>query len=212
MEAQENFMHKVSMAAVAAALLAIAPFTTVTALPILSDPLSGVGRTGYGVDFEDDVLGMYDAGTDRLRMSSRRENARFRGPGSVELFEFDSYFELSAGVDESGRVIDRGTMRWEGDFGSGRELLATGKLIDLGFVSPEHRPDVSPDPNEPNIFSFMRLLLRIDFLDTRVEGMGNHFGFFYEQQWLTPFASPFEQDWLCPTGTGVGLRCRGPES
>lgn len=204
-------MRNSFLAAVAAALLTVAPFVAVNAAPILSNPLNadGVRTTGYGVDLESDVLGIYDASTDRLRMSSRQETY-YRGGGSGPLFTFDSYFELSASVDKLGRVIDRGSMRWEGDFGSGRELLATGNLIDLGFADTEHRADASVD--DPNHFWLMRLLLRVDYLDARFQEMGNHFGFYYEQLWKTAHTSPFMQDWVCLPNTNIGLRCVGPES
>lgn len=205
-------MHKASMAAVAAALLTIAPLAAVNATPILSDPLAfeDIDTTGYGIDLEGAVLGIYDASTDRLRLSSRAETY-YRGPGTGALFTFESFFELSAGVDKLGRVTDRGSMRWEGNFGSGRELLATGRLIDLGFVSPEY-PSPHASVDDPNYFFYMRLLLRVDYLDARVQEMGHQFGFYFEQLWKTPYASPFMQDWVCVPNSNVGLRCNGPES
>ena len=87
-------------------------------------------------------------------------------------------------------------MRWEGDFGSGRELLATGKLVDLRYV------------DTPG-FSLMRLLMDIDFLDTRVQGMGSHMGFFFENSWPTVLSSPFMQDWsMALPAAARASRCR----
>jgi hypothetical protein len=183
-----------AMAAVALVLLW--PGERIEAAPILEDPLRGLDRTGFGVDFHADVLGIYDSSLDRLRITSRREDAEYRGPGTSLLFT--SFFELTAGVDEFGSVTSGGTMRWEGDFGSGRELLATGSLLDLGFGTPG--------------FSLMRLLLDIEFLDARVQGLGSHIGFFFENQWPTVLSSPFMQDWVCPSGGGEGLRCGEPIS
>jgi hypothetical protein len=114
------------------ALVSMLPCDGLEAAPILEDPLRDLDRTGFGIDFHADVLGIYDASLDRLRITSQRANAEYRGPGTSLLFT--SFFELTAGVDEFGQVINGGTMRWEGDFGSGRELLATGKLLDLGSV------------------------------------------------------------------------------
>jgi hypothetical protein len=180
----------------AVALVVMLPSERLEAAPMLDDPLRDLDRTGFGIDFHADVLGIYDSSLDRLRITSRRENAEYRGPGTSLLFT--SFFELTAGVDEFGQVTNSGMMRWEGDFGSGRELLATGKLTDLGFDTPG--------------FSLMRLLMDIEFLDTRVQGMGTHLGFFFENQWLTALSSPFMQDWVCPSGGGEGLRCGEPIS
>jgi hypothetical protein len=186
----------VRLVAVAIALVSMWPGEQLGAAPILDDPLRDLDRTGFGIDFHADVLGIYDSSLDRLRITSRRENAEYRGPGTSLLFT--SFFELTAGVDEFGQVTNGGMMRWEGDFGTGRELLATGKLTELGFDTPG--------------FSLLRLLLDIEFLDTRVQGLGSHLGFFFENQWLTALSSPFMQDWVCPSGGGEGLRCGEPIS
>lgn len=191
----------------AIALVAMWPGERLEATPVLEDPLKGLPLTGFGIDFHADVLGIYDASLDRLRITSQRAGAEYRGPGTSLVF--NSFFELTAGVDEFGNVTSGGTMRWEGDFGSGRELLATGKLTDLGFDTLGLSPDVT---QHPNVFSLMRLLMDIDFLDTRVQGMGSHFGFFFENQWPSVFSSPFMQDWVCPSGGGEGLRCWEPIS
>ena len=189
------------------ALVSMLPCDGLEAAPILEDPLRDLDRTGFGIDFHADVLGIYDASLDRLRITSQRANAEYRGPGTSLLFT--SFFELTAGVDEFGQVINGGTMRWEGDFGSGRELLATGKLLDLGFDTIGLSPDVTQNPN---VFSLMRLLMDIEFLDTRVQGLGGKLGFFFENQWPSVFSSPFMQDWVCPSGGGEGLRCGEPIS
>jgi hypothetical protein len=186
----------VRLFALAIALVVMWPGEKLGAAPILEDPLRDLDRTGFGIDFHADVLGIYDSSLDRLRITSRRENAEYRGPGTSLLFT--SFFELTAGVDEFGQVTNGGMMRWEGDFGSGRELLATGKLTDLGFDTPG--------------FSLMRLLMDIEFLDTRVQGLGSHLGLFFENQWPTLLSSPFMQDWVCPSGGGEGLRCGEPIS
>jgi hypothetical protein len=186
----------VRLVAVAFALVVMWPGARLEATPMLEDPLRDLDRTGFSIDFHADVLGIYDSSLDRLRITSQRENAEYRGPATSLLFT--SFFELTAGVDEFGQVTNGGTMRWEGDFGAGRELLATGKLIDLGFDTPG--------------FSLMRLLMDIDFLDTRVQGMGSHIGFFFENSWPTVLSSPFMQDWVCPSGGGEGLRCGEPIS
>jgi hypothetical protein len=186
----------VRLVAVAIALVSMWPGEQLGAAPILDDPLRDLDRTGFGIDFHADVLGIYDSSLDRLRITSRRENAEYRGPGTSLLFT--SFFELTAGVDEFGQVTNGGMMRWEGDFGTGRELLATGKLTELGFDTPG--------------FSLLRLLLDIEFLDTRVQGLGSHLGFFFENQWPTLLSSPFMQDWVCPSGGGEGLRCGEPIS
>jgi hypothetical protein len=196
-----------SFALAIVALVSIWPCDGLEAAPILEDPLRGLDRTGFGIDFHADVLGIYDSSLDRLRITSRREDAEYRGPGTSLLFT--SFFELTAGVDEFGQVTHGGTMRWEGDFGSGRELLATGKLLDLGFADVGLSTDVTQNPN---VFSLMRLLLDIEFLDTRVQGLGSNLGFFFENQWPSVFSSPFAQDWVCPSGGGEGLRCGEPIS
>ncbi len=192
-----------------AALAAVVmwPGERIEATPVLEDPLAGLARTGFSVSFHEDVLGIYDASLDRLRITSQREDAEFMGPGTS--FAFDSFFELTAGVDELGNVTNGGMMRWEGDFGSGRELLATGKLLDLGFDTLGTSSDVTQNPN---VFSLMRLLMDIEFLDTRVQGLGSHVGFFFENSWPTVLSSPFMQDWVCPSGGGEGLRCGEPLS
>jgi hypothetical protein len=197
---REDCMRVRSLALAAVALILIWPYARLDAAPILEDPLRDLERTGFGIDFHEDVLGIYDASLDRLRISSLRQNAEYRGPVGT-LFTFTSFFDLTAGVDEFGQVTNGGTMRWEGDFGSGRELLATGKLLDLGFVTPG-----------PDVFNLMRLLLDIEFLDPRVAGLGSHLGFFFENQWPTALSSPFMQDWVCPSGGGEGLRCLEPIS
>lgn len=196
-----------SLALAIIALVSIWPCDRLDAAPILEDPLRDLGRTGFGIDFHADVLGIYDSSLDRLRITSQRSNAEYRGPGTSLLF--NSFFELTAGIDEFGNVTSGGTMRWEGDFGSGRELLATGKLTELGFDTLGLSSDVTQNPN---VFSLMRLLMDIDFLDTRVQGMGSHIGFFFENQWPSVFSSPFMQDWVCPSGGGEGLRCWEPIS
>ncbi len=185
-----------SLALAIIALVSIWPCDRLEAAPILEDPLRDLDRTGFSIDFHEDVLGIYDSSLDRLRITSERHNAEYRGPATSLLFT--SFFELTAGVDEFGNVTNGGMMRWEGDFGSGRELLATGKLTDLGFDTPG--------------FSLMRLLLDIEFLDVRVQGMGSHIGFFFENSWPTALSSPFMQDWVCPSGGGEGLRCNEPLS
>jgi hypothetical protein len=152
-------MRARSFALAAIALVLMWPGERLEATPVLEDPLQGLALNGFGIDFHEDVLGAYDSTLDELRISSLREQAEYRGPLGV-LHTFTSFFELTAGVDEFGRVTDRGTVRWEGDFGSGRELLATGKLLDLGFDTAG--------------FSLMRLLLDIEFLDARVSGLGGH--------------------------------------
>lgn len=188
-------------------LVAVAPSAKLEAAPILEDPLRDLDRTGFGIDFHADVLGIYDSSLDRLRITSQRAGAEYRGPGTS--LGFNSFFELTAGVDEFGNVTNGGTMRWEGDFGSGRELLATGKLLDLGFDTIGLSPDVTQNPN---VFSLMRLLMDVEFLDTRVQGLGGKLGFFFENQWPSVFSSPFMQDWVCPSGGGEGLRCGEPIS
>ena len=60
--------------------------------------IASLDRTGFGIDFHADVLGIYDSSLDRLRITSRREDAEYRGPGTSLLFT--SFFELTAGVDE----------------------------------------------------------------------------------------------------------------
>ncbi len=127
------------------ALVSIWPCDRLEAAPILEDPLRGLDRTGFGIDFHADVLGIYDSSLDRLRITSLRENAEYRGPGTSLLFT--SFFELTAGVDEFGQVTNGGMMRWEGDFGSGRELLATGKLTRsrLRYDQPESRCQREPE-------------------------------------------------------------------
>ena len=196
-----------SLALAIIALVSVWPCDRVDAAPILEDPLRGLDRTGFGIDFHANVLGIYDASLDRLRITSRLSDAEYHGPGTSLVFT--SFFELTAGVDEFGNVTNGGTMRWEGDFGSGRELLATGKLIDLGFDTLGISSDVTQNPN---VFSLLRLLLDIDFLDTRVQGLGSHIGFGLENQWPSLFSSPFTQDWVCPSGGGEGLRCWEPVS
>ena len=198
---------RVRLFALAIALVAMWPGARLEATPVLDDPLRGLPLNGFGIDFHESVLGIYDASLDRLRITSQRSNAEFRGPGTS--LSFNSFFELTAGVDEFGNVISGGTMRWEGDFGSGRELLATGKLTDLGFADVGLSPDVT---QHPNVFSLLRLLMDIDFLDSRVQGMGSQIGFFFENQWPSLFSSPFTQDWVCPSGGGEGLRCWEPIS
>ena len=185
------------------ALLMLSPYGRLEATPILSDPLHGLALNGFGIDFNDDVLGSYDASLDALRISSLRQNAEFRSPLGTALV-FTSFFELTAGVDEFGRVTNRGTISWEGDFGAGRELLATGKLLDVGFDTLGLSPDIT---QQPNVFSLMRLLLNFDFLDARVAGLGSDVGLFFERQWPTVLDSPFMQDWDCPTGGGAGPGC-----
>ena len=185
------------------ALLLLSPYGRLEATPILADPLRGLTLNGFGIDFSDDVFGRYDASVDELRISSLRQNAEFRSPLGTALV-FTSFFELAAGVDAAGRVTDRGTIRWEGDFGAGRELLATGKLLDVGFDTLGLSPDVT---QQPNVFSLLRLLMNFDFLDARVAGLGSHVGFFFERQWPTILDSPFIQDWECPTGGGTGTGC-----
>lgn len=196
-----------SLALAIIALVSIWPCDRLDAAPILEDPLRDLERTGFGVRLHTAVLGIYDASLDRLRITSRLDNAEYVGPGTSLVF--NSFFELTAGVDEFGRVTNGGTMRWEGDFGSGRELLATGKLIDLGFDTLGLSGDVTQNPN---VFSLLRLLMDIDFLDARVQGMGTHMGFGFENQWPSLFSSPFMQDWVCPAGGGEGLRCWEPVS
>jgi len=186
------------------ALLMLSPYGRLEATPILSDPLRGLALNGFGIDFSNDVLGRYDASLDELRISSLRQNAEFRSPLGAALV-FTSFFELTAGVDAVGRVTDRGTIRWEGDFGSGRELLATGKLLDVGFDALGLSSDVT---QQPNVFSLLRLLMNFDFLDARVQGLGSHAGFFFEREWPTILASPFLQNWECPSGGSAGTGCQ----
>ena len=199
-------MNKYSASLVAFALLAFAPLPSLQAMPIYSDPLRDLPSTGHGINIWSDLLGIYDSRANRLSITSRIENAEY---WTAPELVFTSYFDLVAGVDEFGRVTDRGTLRWEGDFGSGRELLATGKLLAVGFAHYGFSDDLSVSLNS---FTGMRMLLQMDYLDARVNGMGRHVGFYYEQVWLSDFESPFMQDWVCPPGFMNGLRCWEPWS
>jgi hypothetical protein len=199
-------MNKYLASLGALALLAFAPLTSLQAMPIYSDPLRDLQSTGHGINIWSDLLGIYDSRSDRLSITSRIQNAEYWT--APEVF-FTSYFDLEAGVDEFGRVTDRGTLRWEGDFGSGRELLATGKLVSLGFADYHVSDDYSVSLSA---FLGMRMLLQMDYLDARVQGLGSHVGFYYEQVWLSNFESPFMQDWVCPPGFLNGLRCTEPWS
>lgn len=191
------------------ALIVVGSFSRLEALPIYSDPVRGAGRTEYGIDFWDAVLSIYDASNDHLRISSHVDQAVYRNWFNDDELVFTSFFEISANVDAIGRITNSGTMRWEGDFGFGRELLATGKLVGIGFEWPGLSDDVDV---HPNVFSGLNLLLSVDFLDPRIQGMGHQMWFGYERQWPTRFPSPFMDDWACIPGVPDGLRCSEPYS
>ena len=84
----------VRLFAVAIALVVMWPGARLDAAPILEDPFEISTAPASASTFHADVLGIYDSSLDRLRITSQRENAEYRGPATSLLFT--SFFELTS--------------------------------------------------------------------------------------------------------------------
>jgi hypothetical protein len=164
-------------------------------------------RTGYVANLVHESL-RYDADSQWMTYNSlspfnysNRLGCSF--PCEPHEETFDGLLAWGAGVDASGHVLDGGAMTWLGNFGSGLEVLATGSLLQIG--SAGSLPPI-PLPGNGTIYRLasLQFLFDLNFLDQRVEGMGNRILLAFEQEFESLTPEPFANDFHCAGETPGG--------
>lgn len=156
-------------------------------------------RTGYFADIHHETLA-YDARAQWLSYAGEAHPFSYVNTATcvnctLEALHFDGHFLFSAGVDASGHVIDSGGMSWVGDFGHGLEVLAIGRLVQIG--SAQQYVMTSSQYDRLYFTLNLQFLFDLSFLDPRVAGMGDQILLLVEQKIETLTEGPFSSSFRC---------------
>jgi hypothetical protein len=160
------------------------------AIPIgnpLADPF-------IGLDFDFSVNAAFPA-TETMHYDSASQRLSYAAAGTFDLLfdtveRFPGFFAWEASINSAGEVLDSGSMLWFGDLGAGNQLLATGKVRDIGFHSSAHT-------NEGFDYFSFRAVFENLFLSPEVAGFGPRMGLFFELSLLGLDAPIFSSNFAC---------------
>src|SRR5688500_6075397 len=134
----------------------------------LTDLLDYRLATDFSVDlWHGGDLFLYNASTDRLTFTAQQPREGkwgiCSGPNCEETRS--TLLHWTGGVDKHGRVTDSGSMSWFADFGSGMELMATGRVLQVGTFG---FGEMDYDGVNIGTYGGLQLLFDFDFRSSRI--------------------------------------------